>query len=80
MRARHWKEITTTIGPFLFILFCFTCSAMGSVSKDENKRRILNRVHSLQIPFIENMGQIKDKSVKYYATTFGGAVFIVVGS
>lgn len=49
---------------------------MGSVAKDENKRSILNRVHSLQIPFIENKGQIKDKSVKYYAKTFGGTVFI----
>jgi hypothetical protein len=30
----------------------------------------------LQKPFIENKGQIKDKSVKYYAKTFGGTVFI----
>ena len=76
MRSRHWQEITATIGTFLFILFCFTSSTMGSVAKDENRREILNRVHSLQIPFIENAGQIKDKSVKYYAKTFGGTVFI----
>ncbi|RCV64734.1 Beta-propeller repeat-containing protein [Methanophagales archaeon] len=33
-------------------------------------------VYSLQIPFIENEGQINDESVKYYAQTFGGTVFI----
>jgi hypothetical protein len=49
---------------------------MGSVAKDENKRSILNKVHSLQIPFIENKGQINDEGVKYYAKTFGGTVFI----
>jgi parallel beta-helix repeat protein len=40
------------------------------------EREILNNVSSLQIPFIENQGQIKDGNVKYYAKTLGGTLFI----
>ncbi len=28
------------------------------------------------MPFIENQGQIRDKSVKFYAGTFAGTVFV----
>ncbi|MGD9346385.1 MAG: SBBP repeat-containing protein [Candidatus Aminicenantes bacterium] len=41
-----------------------------------NTRNILNKSSSLQIPFIENKGQIENDSMKYYAQTFGGAVFV----
>jgi len=43
----------------------------GYVSRDRNLSEV-----SLQIPFIENEGQIKNESVKYYAKTLGGTVFI----
>jgi len=74
MSIKHHKRIT--ILTFFFILFSFTYSAMGSVVKEKDKREILNKVYTLKIPFIENKGQIKDKSVRYYAKTFGGTVFI----
>jgi len=46
------------------------------MSIKHHKRKILNKVYTLQIPFIENKGQIKDESVRYYAKTFGGTVFV----
>ena len=64
------------ISACLFILFCFSFSAMGAVQEVENRREILNKVYSSQIPFIENKGQIKDESVRYYAKTMGGTLFI----
>ena len=64
------------VSTFFFILFFFTYSAMGAVQEVENRRKILNKVYSLQIPFIENKGQIKDESVRYYAKTMGGTLFI----
>ena len=35
----------------------------------------LQKIDSLRIPFIQNNGQIDD-SVKYYANTFAGTVFV----
>ena len=39
-----------------------------------------NKIHSLLIPFIENDGQIKDKNIKYFATTFAGSVLVTKDS
>jgi hypothetical protein len=33
-------------------------------------------ISGLQIPFIENQGQFKDKTVRFYADTFVGKVFV----
>jgi len=76
MGIKHYKKITIMVLTFFFILFSFTYSAIGTVVKEKNKREILNNVYTLKIPFIENKGQIKGQSVKYYAKTFGGTVFI----
>jgi len=57
-------------------LFIFNYSAMGSVVKEKDKKEILNKAYTLRIPFIENKGQIKDESLRYYAKTFGGTLFI----
>lgn len=63
------------ISACLFILFCSGLPAIA-VQKEEDRKNILNKVSSLQIPFIENQGQIKDAHVKYYAKTLGGTIFI----
>ena len=64
-------------GFFLLFIFCWlSSSAIGSVTKEGNREEILNKVSTVQIPFIENKGQIKDKRVKYYAKTFAGTTFI----
>jgi hypothetical protein len=68
-------QVTTIALTIFFILSSFSHASIGSVSK-ENKKDILNKIHSLQIPFVENKGQIKDKSVKYYAKTLGGTVYV----
>ena len=75
MAEKDYKKITMVL-TFFFILFSSSYLAMGSVLKEENKREILNKVYTLQIPFIENKGQIKGETVKYYAKTLGGTVFV----
>jgi len=76
LRERRRLNFSTLVLIPLFILLFFGYSAMGSVVKEKDKREILNKVYTLKIPFIENKGQIKDESVRYYAKTFGGTVFI----
>ena len=41
-----------------------------------DKAAVLGKVAKLQIPFIENQGQVKDKSVRFYANTFAGNVYV----
>jgi len=41
-----------------------------------DKSAIMAKVAKLQIPFIENQGQVKDKRVKFYANTFAGNVYV----
>ena len=41
-----------------------------------DKDALMKKVSGLQMPFIENQGQIKDKSVRFYANTFAGTVFV----
>ena len=76
MILKYHKNIITIVSAFIFFALFFSYSAMGSVPNKEDKGKILNKVYKLQIPFIENKGQIEDKNVKYYAKTFGGTVFI----
>ena len=39
------------------------------------KEEFIQRMQTLQMPFIANNGQM-DERVKFYANTFGGAVFV----
>ena len=41
-----------------------------------NKAKILNKTYRMQVPFIENKGQVEDSNVSFYAKTFGGTVFV----
>jgi len=58
-----------------FSTFHFESSAYA-VTTNQNKSQILTNIKKLQIPFIENVGQVGNKDVKYYAKTFAGTVFI----
>jgi len=76
LRGRIRFNFSTLVLIPLSILLFFGYSAMGAVVKEKDKREILNKAYTLQIPFIENKGQIKGESVSYYAKTFGGTVFV----
>jgi len=76
LRGRIRLNFSTLVLIPLSILLFFGYSARGAVVKEKDKREILNKAYTLQIPFIENKGQIKDESVSYYAKTFGGTVFV----
>jgi len=73
MLVKRYKKAAITA---FILLFIFNYSAIGAALKEKDKKEILNKAYTLQIPFIENKGQIKGESVKYYAKTFGGAVFV----
>lgn len=67
---------------YLAILFLFSTSCVFADSQyprildPAKEKEIKTRIGNLQIPFIKNESQIKDKRVKYYAHTFAGTVFV----
>lgn len=53
-----------------------TLSSPAFANVEVDKNAMMQKVSKLQMPFIENQGQIKDKSVRFYANTFAGPVFV----
>ena len=56
-----------------FFINEFTEPENISVSLDSDLK---NNLKTLQIPFIENVGQINNDKVKYYANTFAGTIYV----
>ena len=55
----------------------FPATVFGHKMPDNaQKGKILKQAYSMQVPFIENMGQVKNKEVRFYADTFGGTIFV----
>ena len=57
---------------FLFLVMIFPTVA----SADVDKGAVMKKVSGLQMPFIENQGQVGDGSVRFYANTFAGTVYV----
>ncbi|MEC4684515.1 MAG: SBBP repeat-containing protein [Nitrospirota bacterium] len=57
---------------FLFLVMLFPTVA----SADVDRGAVMKKVSGLQMPFIENQGQVKDASVRFYANTFAGTVYV----
>ena len=58
----------------IFLIPTVSYSKDGTAVPDKTK--IIAKAAKLQIPFIENQGQVKDKSVRFYANTFAGGVYV----
>ena len=70
------KRAAHTVPFLLSIILILNHPASGSSLNDGKAEEVINKVRSLQVPFIENRGQVQDERVKFYAKTFGGTVFI----
>lgn len=60
----------------LFACIAFIGFYSGQVLGKGIEKINSNDIEALQLPFIENAGQLNNSSVLYYARTFGGTVFI----
>ncbi len=69
------KNAVKVIG-VLFLLIFLSSLAFAKTSGESDKNTVIKKVSGLLMPFIENQGQIKDKTVKFYANTFAGTVFV----
>lgn len=61
-----WERMPSALEAYL---------ANASASHGRSETRIPDKAPSLQIPFVENQGQV-DEAVAYYAETFAGAAFV----
>ncbi|GBD97977.1 MAG TPA: choice-of-anchor D domain-containing protein [Nitrospirae bacterium] len=74
---RQKKSLVLMARGFLLLLLLPALAFANLEGKTEmDKDALMKKVSGLQMPFIENQGQIKDKSVRFYANTFAGTVFI----
>ena len=66
----------------LLLLFFGSSLAFGAVNppddqtKNMGNKQMLEKAFKIQMPFIANQGQIADEHVRFYAKTFGGAVYV----
>jgi hypothetical protein len=60
----------------LFVMVLTAVHAAAAIVKDEDKKVIMEKAFKIRVPFIANEGQIKDDSVRFYANTFGGTVYV----
>ena len=74
-KSRLFGIVLTVALAILF--FTAVTPAVVSAAVDE---RIVENVVMVQVPFIENQGQIENEAVRFYARTFGGTLFVEDGA
>jgi hypothetical protein len=63
---------------FLIIGLVLLTTGIASAKETGQAERLKAAIPKLQMPFIENKGQVHE-DVAYYAKTFGGTVFVTKG-
>ena len=71
MKKQILKKVIVVITIF-FPAVVFSAKPPDGVQKT----KILNKTYRMQMPFIENRGQVEDDTISFYAKTFGGTVFV----
>jgi len=72
MKVNILLKTMAVITAMLFPTMVFASNA----TDDSQKREMLNKAYRMQIPFIENNGQVESNEVSFYAKTFGGTLFV----
>jgi hypothetical protein len=60
----------------LLIVVFFTAGVFASPAQKADQKLALHQEMKVQVPFVANEGQVSDKTVKYYARTFGGNFYV----
>ena len=76
MGSKDLKTILAIILASFLIGISSHSSADNTVLSENDKEEMLHKFYLMEIPFLENGGQIKDGNVKYYARTLGVGFFI----
>ena len=70
------KQNATLVSIIFFFVFYSYAFASTNYLVSQKDSFISKKYSRVELPFIENQGQIKDVSVKYYTNTFAGTVYI----
>ena len=69
------KNISHGLVLIMAVLVCSVASA-SNLPDEARKGQIVKDMQNIRVPFVENKGQINNGDVKFYASTFGGTVFV----
>lgn len=61
---------------FTLAVFSMTQTARAELGNVPDKAEVMAKVAGMHLPFVANEGQVGDESVRFYARTFGGTVFV----
>ncbi len=90
-RGRNHSRTVNRLGTYFFIPllaillllpYGMSSPAYGAVTEKstleggDEKSVLQQKILNLQIPFVANQGQIKDKNIRFHAQTMGGSVYI----
>ncbi|MBI5376574.1 MAG: thrombospondin type 3 repeat-containing protein [Candidatus Schekmanbacteria bacterium] len=67
-----WRNFTLFV--IIFSILLIPLITFANTNPETSK--VLAKAAKLQIPFVENKGQIQDMSIKFYANTFAGNVYV----
>lgn len=72
------KLSSTALRSLVVLIAAGLCAQVSAASPggQNSVRTSLQKSSLLRIPFIENQGQLKDRSVQFYANTFAGSVLL----
>lgn len=70
------KKISRVLGHLFLLMFLSNYLYAKESETIPDKKQLIQKLSSVQIPFLENQGQINESSVKFYANIFTGKVFV----
>lgn len=70
-----WLLLLAVVSIFYAELPAYASPAAAGFAGDKNAA-VMAKAVKMQMPFIANEGQVGNKSVRFYAKTFGGTVFV----
>jgi hypothetical protein len=75
-RTKQIWNVTAVLLTSGLLAVMLSSGALASAAYDSE---IVENVVNIQVPFIENEGQVESDAVKFYARTFGGTLFVEDG-
>ena len=76
---KRTKQIWDATAVLLTVGLLAVVLSSGALASTVDESEIVENAVKVQVPFIENEGQVEDEAVRFYARTFGGTLFVEDG-
>jgi hypothetical protein len=70
------KELIKMVVAIVLMFFPIVAVSAHKPTDNVQNTRLMDGTYRMQIPFIENQGQLGNKDISFYAKSFGGTLFV----